>query len=261
MVMKKYVVALLCLLVAVSFIAPAFATSTSGGSNYSAYSVDELEALISKLQKQLEEMKKGSQCFVSDKDLSLGDGDEDGLSEEVRRLQNFLREKGYFFAKKSTGYFGKITRTALVNFQKGTGIAQTGEFDATTRAKAHSLYCKTTRSENKTEKKEIIKSEEKKEVKQEVKSGVNSLSLSVQGNAITWKTDGYSKNGFKIVWSKTGGPTYPTREGDKYIYLSGPETNSVTLNAFDGAGTYYARVCEYLGGACGTYSNEVAVSL
>ena len=259
--MKKYIVAMICLLVAVSFVSPVFATSTSSSSNYSAYSVDELEALIAKLQKQLEEMKKWSQCFVSDKDLSLGDGDEDGLSEDVRRLQDFLREKGYFFAKKSTGYFGKITRTALVNFQKGAGSAQTGEFDAATRAKTHSLYCKVARIENKTKNKEVIKYEEKKEAKQEVKSVVNSISLSAQANAVTWKTDGYSKSGFKIVWSKNSGPTYPTRDGDKYIYLGSPETNSVTLNAFSGSGTYYARVCEYLGGSCGTYSNEVTVSL
>jgi len=259
--MKKYIVGMVCLLVALSFVSPVFATSTASGNNYSTYSVEELEVLIAKLQKQLEEAKKGSQCFVSDKDLSLGDGDEDGLQGDVQRLQNFLREKGYFFAKKSTGYFGKITRTSLVNFQKSVGIAQTGEFDATTRAKAHSVYCKTTRVENKTKVKETVKTEEKKETKQEVKSVVSAISLSAQGTAVTWRADGYSKSGFKIVWSKNSGPTYPTREGDKYIYLSNPETNSVTLSAFNGEGAYSVRVCEYLGSMCGTYSNEVVVNL
>jgi hypothetical protein len=29
----------------------------------------------------------------------------------------------------------------------------------------------------------------------------------------------------------------------------------------NGAGTYYVRVCEYVGGACGVYSNELTVSM
>lgn len=90
---------------------------------------------------------------------------------------------------------------------------------------------------------------------------VSSISVTGSGSSVTWSADGYSKNGFKIVWSKNSQPTYPTREGDKYIYLSEPNSRNASLDAFSGSGVYYIRVCEYLGGACGVYSNQIQVSL
>ena len=91
---------------------------------------------------------------------------------------------------------------------------------------------------------------------------VTSITISDKedGN-VGWSVSGYSEKGFKVVWSKTSGPTYPTRSTDSYKYHSSPSTNSSSLTAFDGDGTYYVRVCEYLGGACGVYSNEVEVAL
>ncbi len=88
-----------------------------------------------------------------------------------------------------------------------------------------------------------------------------SISLSGSGSSVSWSVDGYSEKGFKVVWSKNPGPTYPTRSGDKYQYFSSPTTTSASLTAFDGNGTYYVRVCEYLGGSCGTYSNQIIVEL
>ena len=93
-------------------------------------------------------------------------------------------------------------------------------------------------------------------------SVVDSISLSVDSNnKLTWITDGYSKNGFKVVWSKNSGPTYPLRDGDQYHYYSDPSYKTDYLEAFSGEGTYYARVCEYLGGKCGIYSNQITISL
>ena len=96
---------------------------------------------------------------------------------------------------------------------------------------------------------------------EEAKSAVSKITLSGSDNLVSWKTDGYSKSGFKIVWSKNTAPTYPTRDGDKYIYLSDSSASSTKLEAFNGGGTYYVRVCEYLGGACGVYSNEITLTL
>ena len=92
-------------------------------------------------------------------------------------------------------------------------------------------------------------------------SNVTSITLNGEGASIKWVVDGYSTSGFKVVWSKNSGPTYPCRSGDKYDYLSSPKAVSDTLTAFDGSGTYYVRVCEYLGGKCGVYSNEITVTL
>jgi len=90
---------------------------------------------------------------------------------------------------------------------------------------------------------------------------VTSLVLSGTGKNVNWTVAGYSDLGFKVVWSKTAAPTYPTRATDTYHYLSSPATRSDELTTFDGAGTYHVRVCEYLGGSCGVYSNEITVTL
>ncbi len=94
-------------------------------------------------------------------------------------------------------------------------------------------------------------------------STVESITVSqFDDDKVVWTASTPSERGYKIVWSKNSLPTYPTRSGDKYIYLSDPSANKATLHAFDGGGAYYVRVCEYLsGGTCGTYSNEISVNL
>ncbi|MFA6321990.1 MAG: FecR family protein [Candidatus Buchananbacteria bacterium] len=96
----------------------------------------------------------------------------------------------------------------------------------------------------------------------ETEGDVTSITLSGSHDGqVSWKTNGYSEQGFKIVWSKISNPTYPCRESDQYQYLSDPAANSATLSAFDGEGSYYVRVCEYLGGKCGIYSNQITINL
>jgi len=92
-------------------------------------------------------------------------------------------------------------------------------------------------------------------------SPVTSINLTLDGADLTWSVDGESSKGFKVVWSKNEHPTYPTRSGDKYHYFSSPSQTTDTITSFDGDGKYYVRVCEYLGGACGLYSNELSVVL
>ncbi|MDA3840482.1 MAG: Kazal-type serine protease inhibitor domain-containing protein [Patescibacteria group bacterium] len=93
---------------------------------------------------------------------------------------------------------------------------------------------------------------------EDVSGEIDSIILKMEGNTAKWKADGYSDNGFKVIWSKNSNPTYPTRTGDKYAYHSSPDSYYSKLTAFDGPGTYYVRVCEYLGdGKCATYSNQV----
>ena len=91
-------------------------------------------------------------------------------------------------------------------------------------------------------------------------SDVDKISLSVTKKSddkvkLTWSVDGKAKKGFKVVWSKESKPTYP---GDKYHYLSDSGARSDYIDDLEEGKTYYFRVCEYLGGKCGTYSNEVS---
>ena len=90
---------------------------------------------------------------------------------------------------------------------------------------------------------------------------VESIILKTINGEIEWETKGYSQKGFKVVWSKNQNPTYPTRNGDKYHYHSNPNKRNDKLEAFDGEGTYFVRVCEYLGGKCGIYSNQIKLEL
>jgi len=85
--------------------------------------------------------------------------------------------------------------------------------------------------------------------------------VATEDGAISWETNIESEKGFKVVWSKSQNPTYPTRASDKYQYFSEPSTRSAKIDAFNGTARYYVRVCEYLGGECGTYSNEATVNL
>jgi len=92
---------------------------------------------------------------------------------------------------------------------------------------------------------------------------VDSIALSegLEAGSVNWTVNGYSEKGFKVVWSKNKYPTYPTGSGDKYHYYSDSSKRDDSLNAFNGTGDYYVRVCEYLGGKCGVYSNQIKVSL
>jgi len=97
-------------------------------------------------------------------------------------------------------------------------------------------------------------------------SNVDSLSLKLIKKSdskvrLEWDVDGKSNNGFKVVWSRNSGPTYPTRDGDKFHYLSDSNTRSDAVSGLDSGKKYYFRVCEYLGGKCGTYSNEKSIEL
>lgn len=89
-------------------------------------------------------------------------------------------------------------------------------------------------------------------------STVTSITLTGGGNNISWSVAGESPLGFKVVWSKDPAPEYP---GDEYHYYNDPSARNDTLDPYDGSGNYYVRVCEYLGGACGIYSNEITVEL
>lgn len=93
-------------------------------------------------------------------------------------------------------------------------------------------------------------------------SSVSKIALTDNGGGkISWQTTGTSAQGYKVVWSKNGSPTYPTCSGDQYHYYAEPSKSSDTIDAFAGAGDYFVRVCEYLGGRCGLYSNEIKISL
>ncbi len=198
-------------------------------------------------------------------------GKTDDLTDgEVTELQEWLADMPDIYPEGLvTGYFGPATERAVQRYQAKHGIVSSGDPDTTgygvfgpmTRGKVNA--CSKVKSEKKKEyKKEEKKEEKKNNENQNTSDDVDSITLTADNSGkVTWDVDGYSSKGFKLVWSKNENPTYPTRSGDKYNYFSSPNTDEATITAFDGSGKYYVRVCEYLGGACGVYSNQVAVEL
>jgi hypothetical protein len=83
---------------------------------------------------------------------------------------------------------------------------------------------------------------------------------SLGGANFSWTDTATSSLGYKLVWSKNANPTYPTREGDNYAYYSDPNVRYGTMSGFENGAMYYVRVCEYLGGVCGAYSNQVTAA-
>lgn len=72
---------------------------------------------------------------------------------------------------------------------------------------------------------------------------------------VSW-TANYSASAFKLVWSTSPNPTYPTSHNQ---WAAGGTSGSAKVIKDMGPGTYYVRVCEYNGGVCGIYSNPVTV--
>ena len=79
---------------------------------------------------QLDREQIVSLRFIFSKELSLG-----SESNEVRQLQLTLRAFGHFTYSSATGYYGSITRNAVISYQAKKGLPQTGVVGIETRRK------------------------------------------------------------------------------------------------------------------------------
>ncbi len=82
----------------------------------------------------------GSYCLYLKNNMTLGSRDSD-TSGEVTLLQDYLRENG-FLNSESTGYYGQLTKNAVIAFQKKYGVSQTGYTGLYTRSKIREISCK-----------------------------------------------------------------------------------------------------------------------
>lgn len=90
---------------------------------------------------------------------------------------------------------------------------------------------------------------------EEVIAGTVSLSVHSSGVKVTWSITGSKPDGYKVVYTTSGTPTYP---GDEYFYV-GKDVSYQSLSGLD-SGTYNVRVCKYISG-CIKYSNMVQVTI
>jgi hypothetical protein len=108
----------------------------------------------------------------------------------------------------------------------------------------------------------IVYKKEKAEepVVKPVSSGISLSGALVDGKVkLSWSLSNMtSAKGFKVVYNESGNPVYP---GDTYHYLSDPGARSDVWTGLKAGKTYYFRVCEYLSGKCGVYSNQVKIAI
>jgi hypothetical protein len=74
------------------------------------------------------EERKASLRYIFSKDLKVG-----SESNEVRQLQLVLKALGYFNHPSATGYYGPVTRDAVIAFQKKKALEPTGSVGKLTR--------------------------------------------------------------------------------------------------------------------------------
>lgn len=116
--------------------------------------------------------------------------------------------------------------------------------------------------EVKTEEEEVkieedTKTEEQQQAVVEKPKYALSGSATADGVKLAWSFSGVDvSQGYKIVKSTKENPVYP---GNDYQYLSDPKTTSYVWKINDGV-TYYFRVCQYLGGKCGVYTNNLKLT-
>ena len=90
--------------------------------------------------------------------------------------------------------------------------------------------------------------------------GKITLTGTAQGNtaSLNWAVSNLNVDqGFKVVISANPDPVYP---GNDYHYLSNSTTRNDSWTSLS-TGTYYFRVCQYLGGKCGVYSNNLILKI
>ncbi len=78
---------------------------------------------------------------------------------------------------------------------------------------------------------------------------------------LSWTTYGNVnlENGYKVIMSENPNPVYP---GNQYHYITRTNrSDSWTWTGLDVGKTYHFRVCQYIGGACGIYSNDVGITI
>lgn len=124
--MKKYILS--ALLIAL-LVAPAL----SYGAVANSVTLAQLRAQILVLQRQIALLQsQQTQTCPFNKDLSYGQSGND-----VILLQNWLRASGFLGFPQSTGWFGSMTRSAIINWQRDNGLLTTG----TIRVGERSLLC------------------------------------------------------------------------------------------------------------------------
>ena len=216
-----------------------------------------LTAKVAEIQAQLDLLNKGTNVaetsiFVSipnkavTKNLSIGmSGGEVTLLQEILSKDSEVYPEGLV-----TGYYGVLTENAVKRYQKKNGLEEVGAVGPLTRKKINSIS---------KEKESVVETTTNTGGYKEV-----NISFVIENGKVSWKTNGeLAKKGVALVWSKEENPVYPAREKDIWVYFKSGTSGSHILQAKDGPGIYYVRLCafdEYTN-ECNAFSKQIKINL
>lgn len=102
-----------------------------------AHTIETLTAQINALQAQLGKLSTSSTTSSASKCSFVGDLTMGARGTAVTCLQNYLKSAGHYtYSGGSTGYFGGVTKAAVIAWQKANGVSPAvGYFGAKSRAK------------------------------------------------------------------------------------------------------------------------------
>ena len=106
-------------------------------------------------------------------------------------------------------------------------------------------------------KEEVVEDVSKEEPTEEIETKgkiILSGSKTESGVKLSWTVNNLgSLDGFKLVKGKEANPVYP---GSEYVYLTDKNTRTYSWEITTGS-KYHFRVCQYVGGKCVRYSNDI----
>jgi peptidoglycan hydrolase-like protein with peptidoglycan-binding domain len=204
-----------------------------------ASTIAELQALIVRLQAQIRVLQQQqaqqdqgtTNCSFS-RDLSLGDGENDGLTNEISALHKVLIASGDLRISKPTGWYGKLTLAAVKNWQIRNGLSATGMIGSKERA----VLCGINNSSSGITINSV--------------SGPNSLAVNQTG---TWKVNVTAPSGiddltYRVAWGEEDGYAGVSNKPMSAELVS--NTGTFT-HSYSQAGTYTVRFTVSGGGfAC-----------
>jgi len=92
-------------------------------------------------------------------------------------------------------------------------------------------------------------------------TGFEPMTVSSYKQKFTWSiSGGGAPKGYKLVWSESPNPSYPSQMTD-YNYYGSESTKYGYADGLESGHTYYVRVGVYKGGYCDVYSNQITVTI
>ena len=134
---KQYIVGLCFVILAAIMVMPSSASAETTSTTTATVTTTSTQlALIQSLMKQIEDLKAKLATLRGEVRSELKDGLKEGMTDEdIKKVQELLATDPTIYPKGLvTGYYGPMTKEAILKFQARHELRTTGEVDAETKA-------------------------------------------------------------------------------------------------------------------------------